>query len=253
MKTLVILAAATCFPVLLVAQAGPTAFDIQPGWSASSRGYVYQPEGQAGPVLGKPFSAQEVRHTTQILNDGTRVNRVEKGRFYRDTQGRMRIESVGLWGTPDLIVVFDPDSGVVTEINPQQRTYSKAGSTDAGGSAYIAVGPSGSFVALADRGNKLSVRAAGPQSLKEDLPPTVINGTRVRGSRITSTIPVGAFGNERELKVITERWYSDDLQVMVKSFNSDPRFGVTTYELTNIVQTPPNPALFQIPADYVAK
>ena len=64
------------------------------------------------------------------------------------------------------------------------------------------------------------------------------------------TIPAGTFGNDRDVKVINERWYSDDLQVLVKSSNSDPRFGLTTYELTNIMRTVPDPALFQPPADY---
>jgi hypothetical protein len=38
---------------------------------------------------------------------------------------------------------------------------------------------------------------------------------------------------------------------MVKSTNSDPRFGDTTYQVTDIVQGPQDPALFQIPSDYV--
>ena len=38
--------------------------------------------------------------------------------------------------------------------------------------------------------------------------------------------------------------------MLVKSTNSDPRFGTTTYELSNIVPGPPNPALFQVPGDY---
>ena len=62
----------------------------------------------------------------------------------------------------------------------------------------------------------------------------------------------GTFGNDREVKVVNETWYPDDLQIMVKSSNSDPRFGVTTYELTDILQGSPDPSLFTIPADYTA-
>lgn len=53
-----------------------------------------------------------------------------------------------------------------------------------------------------------------------------------------------------EFKIVSERWYSDDLQVLLKTINSDPRFGVNTYELTNLTQGPPDAALFQIPPDY---
>ena len=49
---------------------------------------------------------------------------------------------------------------------------------------------------------------------------------------------------------VNERWYSDDLQALVKSSNNDPRFGLNTYELTNIEQGDPEPALFQPPAGY---
>ena len=38
--------------------------------------------------------------------------------------------------------------------------------------------------------------------------------------------------------------------MLVKSSNSDPRFGQTTYELSNINRTAPGATLFQIPADY---
>ena len=84
----------------------------------------------------------------------------------------------------------------------------------------------------------------------EDLQPQVVNGIRAKGSRVTMTIPKGAFGNDRDVKVINERWYSDDLQVLLKSSNSDPRFGVTTYELTNIMRAAPDPSLFRVPTDY---
>ena len=52
------------------------------------------------------------------------------------------------------------------------------------------------------------------------------------------------------IHVVNERWYSDDLQMLVKTVNSDPRFGDNTYEFTNVSRGEPDPALFQIPADY---
>ena len=60
----------------------------------------------------------------------------------------------------------------------------------------------------------------------------------------------GALGNDRDFQVVNERWYSDDLKVLVKSTNTDPRYGVTTYDLTQVALGPPNPALFQVPGDY---
>ena len=71
-----------------------------------------------------------------------------------------------------------------------------------------------------------------------------------QGTRETRTIPVGTIGNDRDLQIVDERWFSNDLQLLVKSVNSDPLFGETTYQLTNIVRTMQDPALFQAPADY---
>jgi hypothetical protein len=67
---------------------------------------------------------------------------------------------------------------------------------------------------------------------------------------VTNTIPAGAIGNNRDIQEVNERWYSKDLQMMVKTINSDPRFGITTYEMTNISQAAPDAGLFMIPAGY---
>jgi hypothetical protein len=84
----------------------------------------------------------------------------------------------------------------------------------------------------------------------ESLPPQMINGVLSAGTRTTETIPVGKIGNDRAIHIVNERWYSDALQLLIRSSSSDPRFGATTYELRNVVQTAPDPSLFQIPADY---
>ena len=38
--------------------------------------------------------------------------------------------------------------------------------------------------------------------------------------------------------------------MMILSKRSDPRFGESTYRVTNIVRSEPDAALFQIPSDY---
>ena len=59
-----------------------------------------------------------------------------------------------------------------------------------------------------------------------------------------------SIGNDRDLQIVDEHWFAPDLQLVVKSVNSDPRFGETTYQLTNILRGAQDPALFQVPADY---
>jgi hypothetical protein len=85
---------------------------------------------------------------------------------------------------------------------------------------------------------------------KESLGTQSIEGVMAEGARLTLTIPAGKIGNERPIVTVNERWYSQELQTVVLTKNSDPRMGETTYRLTNINRSEPDPSLFQVPADY---
>jgi hypothetical protein len=56
---------------------------------------------------------------------------------------------------------------------------------------------------------------------------------------------------DRDAFTVLHRWFSDELKLLIRSVTSDPRDGVVSYELTDIVQAPPHPSLFQIPAGFV--
>jgi hypothetical protein len=84
----------------------------------------------------------------------------------------------------------------------------------------------------------------------KDLPTSTINGVPARGSRISTRVPIGAIGNDREFQSVSELWFSSDLNLLIKSVNTDPRFGTTIYELTNISRQPPDPSLFRVPSEY---
>ncbi|HYP02228.1 MAG TPA: hypothetical protein VER76_18700, partial [Pyrinomonadaceae bacterium] len=49
------------------------------------------------------------------------------------------------------------------------------------------------------------------------------------------------------------RWYSPELQTVVMTRHSDPRFGETSYRLTNINRGEPARTLFEVPSDYTVK
>jgi hypothetical protein len=216
-----------------------------PGTGGTVTTHSLRPDGQTGPVLGRPFSAAEVRHTNTSA-------------FYRDSQGRMRSES------QHRIVIYDPVALVNYVLDPSNKTYEKYSIGVGVGSTSIAVVDSSTWIK--DSGGSaphgpIEITHA-PQSygqphsepvsqpLNEDLGSQPVNGIASRGSRITITIPMGSVGNDHDIKIVNERWYSDGLQVLVKTVNNDPRFGITTYDLTNVIQGQPDAALFQVPADY---
>lgn len=202
-------------------------------------------DGQAGPVVGRPFSANEVRHSTQVLADGTHVDRTDTSSFIRDDRGRMRTAN------DKTVLIFDPVEGYNYGLDVPTKSYQRQKLPAKLQTVTIAVAGGHSSTTTSSGDGKASRVPSG--AVSEDLPAQMINGVLAKGSRITMTIPAGTFGNDREVKVVNERWYSDDLQVLLKSTNNDPRFGVTTYELTNIVQGQPDPALFLVPSDYQQK
>src|ERR1700681_3372617 len=112
-----IFAAAAAFsPAWLAAQ--------RPGWITTPGSNpvmmrMNHPQGQTGPVTGKPFSATEVRRTVQALGDGSRIDQSESSTFARDEQGRMRT------GNDKTIVIFDPVAGFTYTLDLPSKTYYK--------------------------------------------------------------------------------------------------------------------------------
>jgi hypothetical protein len=184
-------------------------------------------------VKGKPFSATEENRLLQVLGNGAKIESNTVAKLYRDAEGRTRTEDA-----QGKITIVDPVAGFRATLNSKTKTGTKANST--GG---------GAFANVQTRIETTRVGQTGSE-LKERMGLQPVNGVQARGERLTITIPKGDIGNDRELKVVTERWTSEDLQMLVKSVNSDPRYGETTYELKGISTAAPDPKLFEIPADY---
>ena len=89
--------------------------------------------------------------------------------------------------------------------------------------------------------------------VKEQLGKQMIEGVEAEGTRTTTTIPAGEIGNERAIQIVSERWYSPELQLVVMTKHSDPRSGETTYKLTNINRTEPAKSLFEVPPGFNVK
>ncbi|MEA2203654.1 MAG: hypothetical protein QOE77_430 [Blastocatellia bacterium] len=92
-------------------------------------------------------------------------------------------------------------------------------------------------------------RRAKPESLGKQS----VEGVEAEGTRETITIPAGEIGNERAIEIVNERWYSTELQTVIKTRHSDPRFGETIYRLTNINRGEQPKTLFEVPGDYTLK
>jgi hypothetical protein len=87
----------------------------------------------------------------------------------------------------------------------------------------------------------------------ESIGKQTIEGVEAEGTRNVITIPAGEIGNERPIEIVFERWYSPELQTVIMTRHIDPRFGETSYRLTNISRDEPARSLFEVPAGYTIK
>lgn len=89
-----------------------------------------------------------------------------------------------------------------------------------------------------------------PSAKTEALGKQNINGVEAEGTRTTVTIAPGEVGNERAIEIVSERWFSPELQMIVMTRHTDPRFGENTYQLIDINRSEPARELFQVPPGY---
>lgn len=209
-------------------------------------------------VKGAPFSATATSETTSTLQDGSVLHRTSQVSMYRDSQGRSRQEAtftgfgpLSASGAPKkMVMITDPVAGVHIMLDDEQKVAHKSAlHTHTQSGANEESGPA-SDGRMQERMQK--EEAAGLLK-KESLGTQTINGVVAEGTRTTHIIPAGQIGNEKALQVVSERWYSADLQIVLRSTRTDPRSGTTTYTVTNIQRTEPSATLFAVPAGYTVQ
>jgi hypothetical protein len=276
MKTYLLIAAAVVIqPAASLAQTTPAGAGFQQaqavGYSDGVVAAVGGRGGRGGLTIGRPYSATAVTHTVQTLADGSQIETTRSQALYRDDQGRTRTEL----NDGKSIQIADRAAGITYSMDTATKTARAVEMISVGRGGGVKVNPTesaatanGTATATAPRAAVDNLRdamvqldmlkegmAAGqatrrPNLATEDLGTQSFDGVQAHGVRTTSTIPVGAIGNNRELKTVSDLWESKDLGIIIKSVSTDPRFGTTTYELTNISRSEPDPSLFRVPADY---
>ena len=195
-------------------------------------------------MTGAPYSAVEVTTTQQVLAGGNSIQNQRQTTVYRDSQGRVRTETAGQHPGPagsqaaerTMITVHDPVAGVTRHIDTQNRVVNEMSIRPAG--AGFRPNGTNSAHGAANSGQRANA---------------TINGVAATGRRITRTIPAGAMGNAQPIQSVREVWTSADLKVPVLVKTSDPRFGTTITQLTNINRAEPDAALFQAPAGFTVR
>lgn len=248
---------------------------------------------EAKVIKGAPYSATAESETTQMMLDGNRIRNKTTQIVYRDTDGRTRREMMGKApDIPMQVFINDPVNNATYTLNPQQRTATKAHRTvtvrvagekkaveqtvnvrvaESSGTVVVNGQPlkvaelnekavleqklrqAQELAALNGKTATAGVMIKPKPGSQESLGQQMIEGVMCEGKRTTVTIPADSIGNDLPINIVSEEWYSPELQVLVLTKHSDPRFGETTYRLTNINRSEPARALFELPADYTVR
>ncbi|MEX2262458.1 MAG: hypothetical protein WD696_10920 [Bryobacteraceae bacterium] len=205
------------------------------------------------------------------------------------TRRQEKLGAVGPWAVAsephETIFINDPVAGVHYILDPQTKTARKLApptftrATAATGQTFgivagsIGPGPGGPPTAgqrvewvgegpplppPPPRGDVVFHRAipappAGPplgETSTVSLGKQTIEGVIAEGTKTTTTIPAGQIGNDRPIEIVSERWYSPELQLVVSSKRNDPRFGETNFRLSLLQRSEPGRSLFEVPPDY---
>jgi hypothetical protein len=230
-------------------------------------------------VKGAPYAAEIIIENTQSLADGNRIVDRTTGKVYRDSEGRVRREDGTGPGKTTVVSITDPAAGVSFSLFPGRRVALQTPAPMAGtmrtfNFAVPAPAPDpthetlrfqweGSAPPLAFEATqvahgvmlqgRLGPHYEGGQPTTETLPGRLVEGVWAQGTRRTTTIEAGAIGNERPISIVSEEWFSPELQVLVVTEHSDPRVGTSTYRLANIHRIEPERSLFEVPVDYTIR
>ena len=229
-------------------------------------------------VTGAPYSATAVTSSVQTLADGTKISKTMEAMLARDSEGRTRrdqsLESLGPWTTNiqrNAVSIVDPVAQVRYVLQPDGKTALKTPLIRVSSELMrkkIDETVTAELKARMDKAKAeavvlnmtsngqtigLAVKPDGRNVQREDLGNRVIEGVNATGRRETRTIPAGDIGNDRPIQIVSETWYSDELQTVVLSKHTDPRVGDSEYKLTNISRAEPSRSLFEVPAGYTVR
>ena len=220
-------------------------------------------------IAGAPFTADATTEFTQVLQDGNRIEHRFTTSLARDGRGRTRSEQdVAMLGPlvvlqkgakltvghsvtsssahsepPRFTVITDPVDGVTFTLDERHKEARRS-PFKFSMNHVIEVKK---LVTKLEAGRRA---ANGDEPVVESLGTRQFEGISAEGTRSTTTIPAGQVGNLNPIHLVTERWFSKQLQMAVLITRRDPRSGETVYRLTNIVRAEPPPDLFTVPSDY---
>jgi len=216
-----IIAAALTLVSVVFAQAGPSI-----------------PATMVMPVPGTPLSVESMEEYVIKNPDATSTSGSRTTKFFRDAEGRMRIEMEipQAFGDPILMVqLADPVDGFLTVLETRAKVAHRLRTAKDGARGGIAL----------SLGRNGLIGFTGKTTRKtEDLGKQMIDGIEFQGVRTTMTSD-----EQPSLMAIDDRWASKERGLIGLLKHTGPD-GESTARIQHADRTAPDPALFAIPDDY---
>ena len=194
------------------------------------------------PLANSPFAATVSASVVRELNDGTTITLVNHRLVVRDSKGRIYQERRRLVppggneaSAITRIEISDPGQHIKYFCYQVTKTCTLANYNVAVGEPVVPVGPMG------DGKHYLS---------REDLGKNEVEGVETIGTRETVTTSAGAMGNDREVELTKEFWYSPKLAINLVVKRLDPVQGTQTFTVSNLQLAEPDARLFNVPAGF---
>lgn len=217
-------------------------------------------EDGTAPVAGTPYSGIGTTRSATIFLDGNRLVHIETTRFFRDSQGRTRVErmfsptnsTMSSPPIPAMVTINDPVSGERYVLHPQLKTAHTLPWRGVG-AIQPPVTPPTPSARVSLPGFGFAGGSSDSESNAVSLGEKVIEGIRVVGTQLEHTVPATIVGNEKPIAVTVEQWFSPELGVVILTTHRSTIGSETIYHLEQIVRAEPDAALFRIPPDYTRR
>jgi hypothetical protein len=194
------------------------------------------------PIPGAPFTATVSTEWTRQTSDGATIVVKKRRMVARDSEGHVfeeRRRFVPADSTAQSLLFqmdyVDPTRRTRTACLPASMVCDVRNFFDPASTATIPVGP------MADGKNYLS---------RADLGKGETKGLETIGTRETITTGPGTVGNDREVNLAKEFWYSPKLGINLLVKRMDPTQGTQVFTVSDIRLAEPDARLFAIPAKY---
>jgi hypothetical protein len=207
-----------------------------------------------------PYSGIATTQSATLLLDGNRIVRTETTRFFRDSQGRTRVEhmfppinsSMSSAPTVMMVAINDPVSAERYMLHPQQKIADVLAWRGASAIQPPVPTPTPS-ARFSLPGFGFGAVSSDAESKGVPLGEKTIDGIRVVGTQLEHTVPVNTIGNEKPIVITAEQWFSPELGVVILATHRSAIGSETTYQLEQIVRAEPDATLFVLPADYTRR